>query len=39
MKGYWAMMNYTNCEDQWKLGKSAGHQEVGMIQCVFRMMR
>jgi len=39
MKRYPAVRNRTNCVDLWKLGKSAWEQELGKINCVFRIMR
>jgi len=39
MKGYPDMMNHTNCVDLWMLGTSALDQELGKIECVFRIMR
>jgi len=39
MKGYPAKMNDTYCVDLRKLSKSAWDQELGKIECVFRILR
>jgi len=39
VKGFPAIMNHTNCVDQWKLAKSVWDQKLGKIACVFRIMR
>jgi len=39
MHGYPAVRNHTNCVDLWKLGMRVWDQEMGKIDCVFRMMR
>jgi len=39
MKRYPAIMNHTYCVDLRKLGKNDWDQELGNIECVFRILR